>query len=288
MMSRRLQNTPLVSRLIEKNDARHFYSELLRKLIANGTLSRDMSVLVVCGTVKDKSIFEEVGFTNVTISNLDTRTAGAEFLPYAWSYQDAEALTFPDKHFDCVVVNAGLHHCRSPHRGLLEMYRVARRAILIIEARESLLLRVALKMGLAEQYEVCNVVTEGLEHGGVRNTLIPNYVYRWTEREVEKTIASYAPHVKHQISFYYELRFPFIALVDRHPIFMLTSMMLYPLARLTGKIFPKQSNLFAFCVKKPDLSRELLPWLKLEGDDVALNMSWIRKRYDVSKNNQPD
>jgi SAM-dependent methyltransferase len=247
-----------------------------------------MSVLVVCGTVKDKSIFEEVGFTNVTISNLDTRTAGAEFLPYAWSYQDAEALTFPDKHFDCVVVNAGLHHCRSPHRGLLEMYRVARRAILIIEARESLLLRVALKMGLAEQYEVCNVVTEGLEHGGVRNTLIPNYVYRWTEREVEKTIASYAPHVKHQISFYYELRFPFIALVDRHPIFMLTSMMLYPLARLTGKIFPKQSNLFAFCVKKPDLSRELLPWLKLEGDDVALNMSWIRKRYDVSKNNQPD
>jgi SAM-dependent methyltransferase len=287
-MSRSLQNTPLVGRLIEKNDARHFYSELLRKLIANGTLSRDMSVLVVCGTVKDKSIFEEVGFTNVTISNLDTRTAGAEFLPYDWSYQDAEDLTFPDKHFDCVVVNAGLHHCQSPHRGLLEMYRVARKAILVIEARESLLLRIALRMGLAEQYEVCNVVTEGLEHGGVRNTLVPNYVYRWTEREVEKTIASYAPHVKHPISFYYDLRFPFIALVDRHPIFMLTGIALYPLARLTGKIFPRQSNLFAFCIRKPDLPAELLPWLKLEGDDVALNMSWIRKRYDVGKDREHD
>jgi SAM-dependent methyltransferase len=288
MKFRRLQNLPLISRLIEKNDARHFYTGLLRKLLDNGTLSRDMSLLVVCGTVKDKSILEEVGFTNVTISNLDTRTAGAEFSPYSWSYQDAESLSFPDQHFDCVVVNAGLHHCQSPHRGLLEMYRVARRAVLIIEARESLLLRLALRMGLAEQYEVCNVVTEGLGHGGVRNTLIPNYVYRWTEREVEKTIASYAPHVKHQISYYYDLRFPFIALVDRHPIYMLTGIALYPFAKLTGKIFPRQSNLFAFSIKKPDLPRELLPWLKLEGENVALNMSWIRERYDVAKNDQPD
>lgn len=288
MKSRALQNSPLVSRLIDKNDARHFYSGLLRKLLDDGTLSREMSVLVVCGTAKDKSVFEELGFTNVTISNLDTRAAGTEFAPYAWSYQDAEALTFPDRHFDCVVVNAGLHHCQSPHRGLLEMYRVARRAILIIEARESLLLRLALKMGLTEQYEVCNVVTEGLNHGGVRNTLIPNYVYRWTEREVEKTIASYAPHVRHRISFHYELRFPFIALVDRHPIFMLMGIVLYPLAWLTGKIFPRQSNLFAFCIKKPDLQRELLPWLKLQGDDIALNMSWIRERYDVVKENELD
>jgi SAM-dependent methyltransferase len=283
MKSARLQNTPLVKGLIERNDARHFYTGLLRRLVDEGTLSLQMSVLVICGTVKDKSIFEEVGFTNVTISNLDTRTAGTEFAPYSWSYQDAEALTFPDQHFDCVVVNAGLHHCRSPHRGLLEMYRVARRAILIIEARESLMLRLALRIGLAEQYEVCNVVTEGLDHGGVRNTLIPNYVYRWTEREVEKTIASYAPHVRHEISFYYDLRFPFITLVDRHPIFMLTGIALYPFARLTGKLFPRQSNLFGFCIKKPELPEQLFPWLKLEGDDVELNMSWIRERYDVEK-----
>ena len=288
MMSGKLQNSPLVGRLIEKNDAKHFYSGLLRGLLANKTLTPDMSVLVVCGTVKDKAIFEEAGFTNVTISNLDTRTGGEEFLPYNWSYQDAEGLTYPDHHFDFVLVNAGLHHCQSPHRGLLEMYRVARRAILIIEARESMLMRLALRMGLAEQYEVCNVVTEGLEHGGVRNTLIPNYVYRWTEREVEKTIASYAPHVKHQISFFYDLKFPFVTLVDRHPIFMLSSIVLYPFARLTGKIFPRQSNLFAFSVKKPDLGKELLPWLILEGDEVALNMPWIRKRYDLSKNNQLD
>ena len=288
MMSGKLQNSPLIGRLIEKNDAKHFYSGLLRKLLANETLTLDMSVLVVCGTVKDKAIFEEAGFTNVTISNLDTRTAGEEFLPYDWSYQDAEALAYPDEHFDFVLVNAGLHHCQSPHRGLLEMYRVASRAILIIEARESLLMRLALRMGLAEQYEVCNVVTEGLQHGGVRNTIIPNYVYRWTEREVEKTIASYAPHVKHQISFFYDLKFPFVTLVDRHPIFMLTSMALYPFARLTGKLFPKQSNLFAFCVKKPDLGRELLPWLMLEGDEVALNMPWIRKRYDVGARNRRD
>ena len=34
---------------------------------------------------------------------------------------------FEDGAFDFVVVHQGLHHCHSPHRGLLEMYRVARR-----------------------------------------------------------------------------------------------------------------------------------------------------------------
>src|SRR4030095_5597514 len=131
-----------------------------------------MSVLVICGTIKDKTVFSELGFTNVTVSNLDTRAPSDEFSPYTWSYQDAENLHFPDKHFDFVVVNAGLHHCQSPHRGVLEMYRVARKCLLVIEARESVLMKLALRMGMAEEYEVCNVVIEGLEFGGVRNTLV--------------------------------------------------------------------------------------------------------------------
>jgi hypothetical protein len=279
----KLQDHPLVKRLIEKNDAKFFYSALLNRLLRSGQLSTDMSVLVICGTVKDKIVFSELGFTNVTVSNLDTRAPSDEFSPYAWSYQDAENLDFPDNHFDFVAVNAGLHHCQSPHRGLLEMYRVARKSVLVIEARESMLMKLALRMGMAEEYEVCNVVTEGLEFGGVRNTRVPNYVYRWTEREVTKTIASYAPHAKHQISFHYDLKFPFGSLVDRHPIYLTAGIVLYPFVRLAGKLFPKQSNLFAFFIDKPALPQALLPWLRLEEDNVALNMSWIEDRYDVKK-----
>lgn len=278
-----LQEYPFVRRLIEKNDAKFFYSGLLEKLLESGALSRDMSVLVICGTAKDKTVFQDLGFTKVTVSNLDTRAPSSEFSPYTWSYQDAENLDFPDEQFDLVAVNAGLHHCQSPHRGLLEMYRVARKAVLIIEARESLLMKIALRMRFAEEYEVCNVVTEGLEFGGVRNTLVPNYVYRWTEREVAKAIASYAPQAKPDIVFHYDLKFPFSTLVNRHPIYMLTAIALYPFARLAGKLFPKQSNLFAFFIKKPDLHRELFPWLRLEGNNVALDMSWIKNRYDLNK-----
>ncbi len=284
----KLQEIPFVKKLIEKNDARYFYSALLQKLLDSDLIRKDMSVLVICGTTKDKTVFEELGFTNVTISNLDTRAPRDEFYPYAWSYQDAEQLEFPEDHFDFIVVNAGLHHCQSPHRGLLEMYRVARRGILAVEARESLLLRMALRVGFAEEYEVCNVVTEGLEYGGVRNTFVPNHVYRWNEREVKKTIASYAPHAKHEIIFKYDLKFPFTSLVDRHPIYLLSAIVLYPLAKLAGVLFPKQSNLFAFFVRKPALPQELFPWLKLEGTQLALNMSWIENRYTVAKRDGKD
>jgi len=280
----KLQDNSFVKSLIEKNDAKYFYGALLKKLLKSGVLRRDMSVLVICGTVKDKTVFSDLGFSDVTISNLDTRAPSDEFYPYAWSHQDAEALDFPDEHFDFIVVNAGLHHCQSPHRGLLEMYRVSKKGILAVEARESFLLKIALSMGLAEEYEVCNVVTEGLEFGGVRNTIVPNYVYRWTEREVAKTIASFAPHARHEIVFHYDLKFPFTSLVDRHPIYLITAIALYPFVRLAGKLLPKQSNLFGFFIKKPTLPQELFPWLRLEGNSVALNMSWIEKRYEVTKN----
>jgi SAM-dependent methyltransferase len=287
-MNRRLQDNPRVKRLIEKNDAKYFYSDLLKNLLSTGRLSKDMSVLVICGTWKDGSVFLEQGFTDVTISNLDPRLPVNEFAPYSWSYQDAENLKFSDEQFDFVVVNAGLHHCYSPHRALLEMYRVARHGILIIEARESFLMKLALRLRFAEEYEVCNVVTEGLEFGGVKNSLVPNYVYRWTEREVEKTIASFAPHARHEIETYYDLKFPFGSLVDRNQTYLATALALYPFVKLAGKLFPKQSNLFAFFIKKPDLPEALVPWLKMEGDKIALNMSWIRERYDVGdKSNRP-
>lgn len=277
----RLQDKQWVRTLIERNDAKHFYRALLERHLSSGALTEDKSVLVVCGTAKDKAVFTELGFKDVTISNLDSRLPEGEFSPYSWSFQDAENLQFPDSHFDFVIVNAGLHHCHSPHRALLEMYRVAKSGILVIEARESLLMKLALKLGFAEEYEVCNVVNEGLEYGGVRNTIVPNYVYRWTEREVLKAIASYAPYVKPDVKFYYDLRFPFSTLLDRRPIYLLMALALYPLARLAGKLFPKQSNLFAFYIKKPELPRQLVPWLRLEGEGIALNMPWIRKRYST-------
>src|SRR5260221_1631337 len=107
------------------------YTNALRKLLDQGLIKREMQVLVVCGGPHDREILLSAGFTNVTISNVDPRLTGTEFAPFTWCFQDAENLTFKDGEFDFCIAHDGLHHCQSPHRGLLEMYRVAKKGLLV-------------------------------------------------------------------------------------------------------------------------------------------------------------
>jgi ubiquinone/menaquinone biosynthesis C-methylase UbiE len=223
-----------------------FYAEILRKT----GIPRDQSVLVVCGGELDRNALLEEDFASVTISNLDERMRGDEFAPYAWSFQDAEGLTYPDGSFDYCVVHAGLHHCASPHRALLEMYRVARRGVLAFEARDSLLMRAAVRANRMPLYEACAVRSHGFRYGGVRNTGVPNYIYRWTETEVEKTIASYAPHAPHCIRYYYGLRIPEERLpFAGRPRLRWLSRGAKQLVELSTRLFQKQGNLFAFYIE---------------------------------------
>jgi SAM-dependent methyltransferase len=235
-----------------------FYKEVLRK----SSLPRDQSVLVVCGGKLDRDTLLGEGFITVTISNLDERVRGDEFAPYAWSFQDAEALGYPDGSFDYCIVHNGLHHCASPHRALLEMYRVARKGVLAFEARDSLLMRTAIRTNRVPAYEAAAVRTHGFRYGGVRNSCVPNYIYRWTESEVEKTIASYAPHAPHRIQFFYGLRIP----EERLPF--ASSRRLHWLSygakralEVGTRVFQKEGNLFAFSIEKPQ-DGALFPWLK--------------------------
>ncbi len=76
--------------------------------------------------------------------------------------QDVERLGFTDRAFDFVVVHQGLHHCHSPHRGLLEMYRVARRGVLAFEPRDTRLVRLGVRLGFGQEYEIAAVAENGL------------------------------------------------------------------------------------------------------------------------------
>jgi SAM-dependent methyltransferase len=235
-----------------------FYAEILRK----SGIPRDQSILVACGGELDRDTLVDEGFTAVTISNLDIRLRGDEFSPYAWSFQDAEALNFADGAFDYCIVHAGLHHCASPHRALLEMYRVARKGVIAFEARDSLLMRTAVRAGRVPLYEAAAVRSHDFRYGGVRNTCVPNYIYRWTETEVEKTIASYAPHAPHRIHYYYGLRIPEERLpFAANPRLRWLSRGTKRLVELSTRLFEKQGNLFAFYIEKP-ADTELFPWLK--------------------------
>lgn len=256
----------------------NFYTRTLKKIIKNKILHKEDTILVVAGGDKDKKAFNYCGFKNVTISNLDFHGGISDYKPYSWKKEDAENLTFNDAEFDWVFVHAGLHHCASPHRGLCEMLRVSRKGVGVFESRDSFLNKIANKFDLAPSYELEPCVLSGGKYGGVRNSHIPNFVYKWTENEVKKTVNSFIPEFKHLFYFYYDLLVPTQRLA-------MSKNILKQIIGVIGKFlipiffffFKKQGNLFAFIVVK---NHKLQPWLKKEGDKIIFNLEYANKKYD--------
>jgi SAM-dependent methyltransferase len=235
-----------------------FYERVLRSLLDDGLVERDWRVLVVAGGELDRDAFAANRFSNVTITNLSPGPGEER--------QDAEDLTYDDGAFDFAVISAGLHHCASPHRALLELYRVARCGLLALEARDSMLMRLAQRVGVVDEFELTAVAANEFRAGGVRNSTTPNYVYRWTEREVEKTIASAHPERRHRFIWFRELELPVsvLELAGRARWRFAAA----PLKLLT-KAFPKQANLFAFAVFR-DAPQ---PWMR---DDETVDPGAVR------------
>ena len=136
---------------------------------------------------------------------------------------------------------------------------------------------------MIDPYELTAVAAGDFRAGGVRNTGVPNYVYRWTEREVEKTIASYAPETSHHFMYFRELELPLsIFAVDvrrRRVGSVLRSV--HPILRTLAHVVPRQGNLLAFVVVKPSLPGALQPWLRLEDGEVVADEAWISSRLGL-------
>lgn len=257
-----------------------FYVGTLRRLLDMGCLERTTKILVVCGADYDRSAFRECGFENVTISNLAEQEPSAESDDYGWSHQDAEELSYSDEAFEFCVAHSGLHHCRMPHRALAEMYRVARRGVLVFEPLDSLTARICTRLGLGQDYEVAAVAEADCRGGGVRNTPIPNYVYRWKPREIEKTINTLAPIGKHTFLYFYAMRLNWQrAERMRSKALAWTFRALAPLAAFFGWVFPSECNNFAFVVLKPSVPEDLHPWLDWSDGQAALKKGWIERSY---------
>src|SRR6202012_3749428 len=245
-----------------------FYDETLRQLIDAGTISTSDKVLVVCGGSYDADVLKALGFTTVTLSNLDGSYAGHN-ADYVWERQDAENLSYGDGQFDVAIVHAGLHHCPSPHRALLEMYRVARKAVVAFEARDRLMMRAAVALGFASDFELEAVSGEGYESGGLNNGPIPNLGYRWTEREVIKTICAVDPAHVEQIDFFYGLRLPTLRFEHVNaPARRIALKLMAPAVKAFAKLFPKQGNQFGFAITKTGRLRD---WLEEKDGKVRLS-----------------
>jgi SAM-dependent methyltransferase len=152
-------------------------------------VDRSQPVLVLGGEQEDIDILTECGFEQIVLSNL-----GAAGLAL-----DAENIALADNSYPVVFAHAVLHHCRCPQRAVGEMVRVSQQHVFFVEPNDSWALRMLVRLGLSFPYELVAVVAHEYLNGGMRDGPIPNYIYRWTGREVEKCIASYHPERQFEV-----------------------------------------------------------------------------------------
>jgi hypothetical protein len=142
------------------------------------------------------------------------------------------------------------------------MYRVAKKAAIVLEARESLLMRLAVRLGFTNDFELESVTSHGgLETGGMRNGPIPNLNYRWLEREVIKVVRAADPAYVESIRFFYGPRLPTLRFdnVDA-PFRRLVLKVVAPVVEALVAIFSTQGNEFGFVIFKTGQLRE---WIEL-------------------------
>jgi SAM-dependent methyltransferase len=251
-----------------------FNKKIFERLLKLNKIRKQDSILAVGALKAERDLFVELGFKNVTISNI-TKTDSRAAAPFKFIRQDVKKITLPNNSFDFVFVSASLHHCSSPVGALLEMYRVAKKGIIIIEPRDSSSLRFGQKIKLIPEYELAAVIDSDFTHGGVNNTEIPNYVYRWTERELKKIVSSFNPVGEHKFIFFYKF----------NPSFSQTKLMGHKIKYYSLKtcaslvkpfvwLFKKQGNSFGAVIFKPRIPRDLFPWLKLKGKKIVFDRSF--------------
>jgi hypothetical protein len=220
-------------------------------------------VLVLGGGQEDLDILTACGFKQLVMSNIDSPGFAL----------DAENIALPDNSYPVVFAHAVLHHCRSPHKAIGEMVRVARQHVFFLEPNDSWALRMLVRLGYSFPYELAAVAAHEFLHGGMRDGPIPNYIYRWTGHEVEKSVASYHPERRFLVRAhpYWDFYVNEYELVSRKEtrVARLAEIMgprnlvsLLHLGQVVLNLLPpvrSQGNKFFCAISK----RELQPWIEM-------------------------
>lgn len=274
-------------------------TQFLRALVSEIQASQipvDQRVLIIGGGWEDEQLLRQAGFTQLLNSNLPTDmdrlssercgisndTAGPSAEHVAL---DAEALDLPSDSFDVVFASEVLHHCSSPHRALCEMLRVARRFVIFMEPNDSFTMNALVKMNFSFPYELAAVIDHQYQSGGLRDSHIPNFIYRWNRHEVVKTVSAYIPErlfAVHARPYWdFSVNKEDLELRKATRIGTITSVIgtgnfirLLHLAQFflnSTSAFRNQGNKFFCCIEK---SPELKPWMVCQGGQIVFNRSF--------------
>jgi len=160
---------------------------VLQSVLEKTHVKTNDSVLVIGGGNIDIVVLETVGLTNYTLSNLTNSALARTDRKDRGSLLNVEDLNLEDDSFDVVFAHDVLHHCYTPHKAVREMMRVAKRCVIFFDPNDSAFMRALVHFNFSFQYETGVVAALDYSGGGVMGSAIPNYTYRWTPRELEKT-----------------------------------------------------------------------------------------------------
>ena len=214
---------------------------------------KNAEILVIGASTREAEIFFELGYKNVTFGyygekeNEQFKKNLSLYQSYETLQIDCRKITFPDEHFDYAFTHATIHHIDLPHLAITEMYRVSKLGALIIEGNDSFVMRMAYKFGFSENFEISSTLKNG--QGGLLDTGIPNFIFRWTENEIFKLLNSYNPQIIHKVIFLYSNDMENLGL-ELNFIKKIIKKNLSKLLFLVFLIFKKQQNLMSIYIDK--------------------------------------
>ena len=269
-----------------------FLRVLASQIEASG-VSLDQRVLIVGGSADDEHLLRQVGFKHIVNSNLPTdmdRMVAGESVPETQHIAlDVEQIDLPDDSFDLVFASEVLHHCRSPHHAVCEMLRVSRRYVVFMEPNDSLAMAALVRMRFSFPYELPAVVAHDYRSGGLRDSQIPNFIYRWNGHEVLKTVSACIPERIFSVRAYpywdFEVTKKDLDLRKATRLGSITSVMgagnfirLLRFAQFflnwTG-FLRSQGNKFLCCIEK---SPDLKPWMARDGEEIVFNRAFGQQK----------
>jgi SAM-dependent methyltransferase len=278
---------------VSKAKNRNRFEKALRECVRSMEIDLLGDVLVVGGSAEDGRTLRRVGFRRITLSNLldprPSEQADLDDAEMGTVRVDAEAMDLPDGSYDLVLAHEMLHHCRSPHKALLEMLRVSRRHVILLEPNNSLAMRMLLRLRFSFPYELPAVVASGFQTGGVRDSCIPNYIYRWNATDVYQTTASYLAESEFDLytQGYWDFNVDEAELRRRSETRIgIVTKILSPRVFLAGlRSFQAvvnhvpwlggQGNKFFSCIGKKS---ELKPWLIRRGDEIRFSADYVSRQ----------
>jgi ubiquinone/menaquinone biosynthesis C-methylase UbiE len=220
-------------------------------------LHKDKSILVLGASSDEASLFHKLQFKKVTLSNIDLAQLKSvkkyNFKKIKIDFRNLFKLE--SNSYDYIAVHASIHHTSKPHNTLLEMYRIAKHGILIVESNDSFIMRLSVKLNFSEDFEK-SAVNECTCGGGVDGSNVPNYVYRWTEREIKKLFYSYQPDKNINIFFNYQDNI-FNEGLSNNLIKKIIITFSYIFLKIIFFLFPKQKNLLSIYIDKKNYKKRI-------------------------------